>query len=443
MYLIKNATIVNEGSVKMLDVRINAKGIIEKIDSDISHKNQEQIIDAGGLHLLPGMIDDQVHFREPGLSNKADIGTESAAAVAGGITSFMEMPNTSPPSITNTILEEKYQIAAKTSHANYSFYLGATNDNLEEIKKVDVKNVCGVKIFMGSSTGNMLVDREESLYQIFKNSPKIITTHCEKQDIIEKKLNELKNKNHNFSIADHPIIRSREACYESSKQAIELAKHTDARLHILHLTTKEEIELFSNSIDYKNKKITAEVCTHHLWFSKEDYERLGNLIKCNPAIKDQADRDALRNAIKNNFIDIIATDHAPHTFAEKQQDYLQAPAGVPQVQHALLSLIDLYHQGVFSLEEIVQKTSHNPAIIFGVENRGYIKEGYWADLVLLNLSKPYLDTQDKILYKCKWSAWEQHQFKSNIEKTFINGKLAFSDGKVTPNILGSRLTFNR
>ncbi|HEY0769214.1 MAG TPA: dihydroorotase, partial [Sphingobacteriaceae bacterium] len=384
--LIKSATIINEGTQSTGDVFIK-DGIIEQIASTIN-KTADKEINAEGLHLLPGCIDDQVHFREPGLTHKADIYTESRAAVAGGITSFMEMPNTVPNTLTQRLLEDKYQIAAKTSLANYSFFMGAANDNLEEVLRTDSRNVCGIKVFMGSSTGNMLVDDEKTLEDIFQNSPMLIATHCEDEEIIQRNLTRFKHEyGENITPAMHPLIRSTEACYASSNVAIELARRYHSRLHILHISTAEETQLFDNKIPLKDKKITAEACIHHLWFCDEDYASKGNWIKWNPAIKAASDREAILQAVLNDHIDVIATDHAPHTIEEKMKPYLQAPSGGPLVQHALIAMLELYHQDKISLEKIAEKMAHNPAICFQVEKRGFIREGYWADLVLVDLQK--------------------------------------------------------
>lgn len=439
--LIKNATIVNEGKVFESDVLINGERI-EKIASDISDSNAK-IIDASGLHLFPGVIDDQVHFREPGLTHKADISSESRAAAAGGVTTFMEMPNTVPNTLTQELLEEKYQIASKTSAVNYSFYMGASNDNIEEVLKTNPKNVCGVKIFMGSSTGNMLVDNKQTLEGIFSKCPMLIATHCEDEATIRKNTEEAKAKfGENIPIEMHPIIRSEEACYLSSSMAIELAKKHNTRLHVLHISTAKETYLFDNSIPLKDKRITAEACIHHLWFSDEDYVKKGTLIKWNPAVKKASDRDEILRAVLDNRIDVIATDHAPHTLEEKKQSYFKAPSGGPLVQHTLIAMLDLYHLGKISLEKIAEKMSHNLAILFRIEERGYLREGYFADMVLVNLNKPHNVSKKNLLYKCGWSPFEGHTFKSSVLSTFVNGNIVYENGKINPEIRGKRLTFN-
>lgn len=441
--LIKGATIVNEGTIRKADVLI-AKGIVEKIENEIQAPPHCEIINAEGLHMLPGMIDDQVHFREPGLTHKANIETESRAALAGGVTSFMEMPNTIPNTLTQELLEEKYQRAAEVSRVNYSFYMGASNDNLNEIIKTNPRNVCGVKVFMGSSTGNMLVDNQSTLEGIFKESPTLVAAHCEDEATIQANLEKFKAKyGDNIPISAHPLIRSAEACYRSSSKAIELATKFDARLHILHISTAREIALFSNVIPLREKRITAEACVHHLWFTEADYDKNGNLIKWNPAVKTRKDREAIRAAVNNNTIDVIATDHAPHTLDEKNNSYLNAPSGGPLVQHALLALLELYHQGIFSLETIVKKTSHDVATLFEIENRGFIKEGYAADLVLANLNSSYKVDKSNILYKCGWSPFEGYQFQSKIKYTLVNGVIGYRDGEINESIRGERLKFNR
>jgi len=402
------------------------------------------VFDAEGKHLLPGVIDDQVHFREPGLTHKATIGSESRAAVAGGITSFIEMPNTVPQATTIEKLEDKFSRAAETSHANYSFMFGGTNDNLSEIKKVDKTKVAGLKLFLGSSTGNMLVDDEEVLREIFKSTDLVISVHCEDEETIKNNLEIYKERyGDDIPINMHPIIRSEEACYLSSSKAIALAKETGARLHVFHLSTAKEMELFDNKVPLKDKKITAEVCIHHLWFSDEDYEDKQTLIKWNPAVKKKTDRAALWEALLDDRLDVIATDHAPHTLEEKQNVYTKAPSGGPLVQHALPAMLEKYHEGKISLEKIVEKMCHNPAILFDVEKRGYIKPGYYADLVLVDLNNPWTVTTDNILYKCKWSPFEGNTFKSRISHTFVNGQLAYKNFKVYDEKHGKRLTFNR
>lgn len=440
--LIKSATIVNEGTSFTGDLYIN-HGIIEMISSEINHP-ADTIINADGLHLFPGLIDDQVHFREPGLTYKADIWHESRAAVAGGTTSFMEMPNTIPNTLSQNLLEEKYQIASKRSLANYSFFMGAANDNLEEVLKTDPTNVCGIKIFMGSSTGNMLVDNEQTLENIFKNAPILIATHCEDEKTIRENLAKYKEEyGENLTIDMHPLIRSAEACYKSSSHAVALAKKYGTRLHILHISTAKETALFRNDILLKDKKITAEACIHHLWFSDEDYKEKGNFIKWNPAVKTKTDRSEILNAVLDGKIDIIATDHAPHTFEEKSKPYAEAPSGGPLVQHALQALLDLYHEGKMTLEQITEKTAHNTAICFQVQNRGFIREGYYADLVLVDLNKPYTVNRSNILSKCGWSPFEGHTFKSSITHTIVSGNLAYEHGNLLNDTPGKRLLFSR
>ena len=442
--VIKNAQIINEGLIQKGDVFIE-NGFIVEIASSINGMSSDiRVIDAEGKYLMPGVIDDQVHFREPGLTHKATIGTESKAAVAGGITSFIEMPNTNPQSTTVPLIEEKFAIAAKTSYANYSFMFGGTNDNLEEILKVDKKSVAGLKLFLGSSTGNMLVDDEEVLKKIFSSTDLVISVHCEDEATIRKNTAIYKEQyGDDIPVKFHPIIRSEEACYISSSRAIELAKETGARLHVFHLSTEKETALFDNSIPLKDKKITSEVCIHHLWFSDEDYEEKGTFIKWNPAVKKASDRDALLKALLDDKIDVIATDHAPHTLDEKSNVYTKAPSGGPLVQHALPAILEFYHQGKISLEKIVQKMCHNPAILFDVEKRGYIREGYKADLVVLDLNAPWEVNKDNILYKCGWSPFEGTTFSSRITHTFVNGKLAYENFKVNEELYGERLTFDR
>jgi len=440
--LLKAATLVNENQIFVADVLIKA-GRIEKIAPIIEYPGAQEI-DASGLHLLPGMIDDQVHFREPGLTHKADIFTESMAAVAGGITSFMEMPNTVPNTLTQELLADKYAIAAEMSLANYSFYMGASNNNLEEVLKTDPKNVCGIKVFMGSSTGNMLVDNEKVLENIFREAPILVATHCEDEATIQKNLAEYKAKyGDQLTIDMHPKIRSAEACYLSSSLAVSLAKKYNTRLHILHISTAPEVQLFNNTLALKDKRITAEACVHHLWFDDRDYASKGNWIKWNPAIKTEADKLGVLAGLLDDHIDVIATDHAPHTIEEKEQPYSAAPSGGPLVQHALPALLEMYHQGKISLEKIVEKTAHNVAICFDVKERGFIREGYWADLVLVNLNDPFKVTRQNVLYKCGWSPFEGQTFRSEITHTFISGNLAYSKGKFTTNETGKRLEFSR
>jgi len=441
-YLIKAATIVNEGQQIVADVLIK-DGFIAKIGQNLSAPGAQEI-NAEGQYLLPGMIDDQVHFREPGLTHKADIFTESMAAVAGGITSFMEMPNTLPNTLTQELLADKYNIAAQTSLANYSFYMGASNDNIEEVLKTDPKNVCGIKVFMGSSTGNMLVDNEKTLEHIFSKAPILVATHCEDEATIRHNLAEFKAKyGDDLTIEMHPLIRSAEACYKSSSLAVELAKRYQTRLHILHISTAKEIALFDNTIPLKDKKITAEACVHHLWFNDNDYAQKGNFIKWNPAVKTEADQQGVLAGVLNDNIDVIATDHAPHTLEEKQQAYAQAPSGGPLVQHALPALLEMHLQGKISLEKIAEKTAHNLAICFDIEKRGYIREGYWADLVLVDLNDPWKVTKLNNFYKCGWSPFDGDMFRASITHTFVSGNLAYTKGKFTTDQIGKRLTFTR
>ena len=440
--LITNATFVNENKIFKSDLLIE-NDLITKIASTIS-EDVDKIIDAEGKHLLPGIIDDQVHFREPGLTWKGDIESESRAAIAGGITSFIEQPNTVPNAVTQEILEEKYKIAAKNSYANYSFMMGGTNDNLEELLKTNPRNVAGVKLFLGSSTGNMLVDNPETLEKIFSKVKLLIAVHCEDEATIKVNLKDAREKfGEDIPVEMHPIIRSAEACYISSSKAIELAKKTGARLHIFHLSTAKEMDLFRNDISLKEKKITAEVCVHHLSFSDKDYLEKGNFIKWNPAIKTQNDQDALWEALLDDRIDVIATDHAPHTLEEKSQKYLQAPSGGPLVQHALNQMLEHYRNGKISLEKLVQKMCHNPAILFEIEQRGFIKEGYKADLVLVDLNQEYTVSKENILAKCGWSPFDGQTFHSKITHTFVNGNLVFENGKINPEKHGERLLFER
>ena len=440
--LIKNAQIVNEGKIYKSDVLIEDK-IIKKIEAEITIE-AEQIIDAKGLYLLPGVIDDQVHFREPGLTHKATIYTESKAAVAGGITSFMEMPNTNPQALTQELLEGKYQIASETSIANYSFFMGVSNDNLEEVLKTDPKTVGAIKIFMGSSTGNMLVDNKSVLEEIFSKSPMLIAVHCEDEQTIQKNTIKAKKKfGEDVPIAEHPNIRSAEACYKSSSMAVELAKKHNTRLHVFHLSTEKEISLFDNTLPLAEKQITAEVCIHHLWFSDRDYDEKGVLIKWNPAVKKESDKNALFQALLDGKLDVIASDHAPHTLEEKSNTYFKAPSGGPLVQHALPAMLAFANQGEISLEKVVEKMCHNPAICFRVKNRGFIREGYFADLVLVDLNKPWEVNKDNILYKCGWSPFEGETFNAQITHTFINGHIAYKYGDFDETRRGMRLTFDR
>ena len=442
--LIKNAKIVNEGTVFEGDLLIENDLIVEIADS-ISLKSSDcKIINAEGNFLIPGAIDDQVHFREPGLTHKGDIESESKAAIAGGITSFIEQPNTVPNAITQELLEQKYQIAAEKSHANYSFMMGGTNDNLEEILKTNPKNVAGLKLFLGSSTGDMLVDSSEALEKIFSNSKLLIAVHSEDETTVKENLEKYKAEyGDDIPVKFHPEIRSVEACYKSTVKIIDLAKRTGARLHVFHISTAKELGLFTNKIPLEEKKITAEVCIHHLWFSDEDYEKKGNFIKWNPAVKSANDRAALWEALLDDRIDVIATDHAPHTLAEKQQVYTKAPSGGPLVQHAVVAMFEAHHQGKISVVKIVEKMCHNPAKIFKIEKRGFIKVGYYADLVIVNPGMPWSVNKDNILYKCGWSPFENYTFKSRITHTFVNGQLVYNNFKVKDIRCGMRLLFDR
>jgi len=443
-YLIKNAKIVNEGKTFEGDVHIKDDWIVE-VSSSISAKSSNiKIIDAGGKHLIPGVIDDQVHFREPGLTHKETILTGSKAAISGGITSYFEMPNTNPQTTTIEKLEEKFSIAKENSYANYSFMFGGTNDNLEEIKKINPKTTAALKLFLGSSTGNMLVDNEKVLEQIFKHSPLIIATHCEDEDTVKRNLDAyLETYGEDIPIKYHPAIRSEEACYLSSSKAVALAKKTGARLHVFHLSTAKELKLFSSKLPLKKKKITAEVCIHHLWFDDTDYEKKGTLIKWNPAVKTEKDKEQLLIGLNKNLIDVVATDHAPHTKAEKNNVYTKAPSGGPLVQHALPAMLEFYHRGKLSLEKIVEKMCHNPAILFDVDQRGFIKEGYKADLVLLDLKAPWTVNSSNMFYKCGWSPFEGTTFKSRVTHTFVNGHLVYENFKFNEGKFGQRLEFNR
>ncbi|WP_282787009.1 dihydroorotase [Flavobacterium croceum] len=443
LYIIKNASVINENKIIVSDILIE-NDYITKIDVNIPIPKNAIVINAEGLYAMPGVIDDQVHFREPGLTHKATIETESKAAVAGGITSFIEQPNTVPNATTQELLEQKYQIAAQTSFANYSFMMGGTNDNLDELLKTDVKNVAGIKLFLGSSTGNMLVDNPETLEKIFSNVKTLIAVHCEDEATIKNNLAHYKFiYGEDIPVTCHSAIRSAEACYISSSKAVALAKKTGARLHIFHISTAKELELFTNTVPVEEKQITAEVCIHHLWFTDQDYINKGNFIKWNPAVKTEQDREALWQALLSDKIDVIATDHAPHTKEEKQDKYLQAPSGGPLVQHALVAMLEHYKKNKISLEKIVEKMSHNPAKIFKIEKRGFIKEGYFADIVLFNLNSPWQVKQENILYKCGWSPFENELFQCKITHTFVNGNLVYNQGVFNEVKAGKRLTFNR
>ncbi|OSZ82135.1 dihydroorotase [Chitinophagaceae bacterium IBVUCB1] len=441
MLLIKNASVVNEGTTTVQDVLIK-NGRIEKIAASIQPSNDCKEINAEGLYLMPGVIDDQVHFREPGLTHKASIGSEARAAVAGGTTSFMEMPNTNPPALTQELLEDKYAIAANTSVANYSFFMGVSNDNADEVLKTNAKknDICGIKIFMGSSTGNMLVDNYLTLNKIFGESEVLIATHCEDERVVARNKEKYPNPT---DASYHPLIRDVDACFESSFSAIQLAKQNNTRLHILHITTAKELQLFTNMMPLADKRITAEVCVHHLHFTADDYAQQGNLIKCNPAVKAAENKAAIWEALLDNRIDIIATDHAPHTWEEKQQPYAQAPAGLPLVQHGLQLMLQYAQQGKISIECVAEKMSHAPAVCFQIAERGFIREGYFADLVLVDLNAPYKVTKENLLYKCGWSPFEGHTFPATIKYTFVNGEIAYENGKVNDTVRGQRLRFDR
>ena len=448
-YLIKNINVVNEGRIETKDVFLS-NGRIEKINAQIGQVAQGGDtgyieINGEGKYLLPGCIDDQVHFREPGLTHKATIGSEAKAAVAGGVTSFMEMPNTQPPAFTQELLEEKYAIAARTSLANYSFYMGTSNDNLDEVLRTNDKKheVCGVKIFMGSSTGNLLVDNYLTLGKIFEGSEMLIATHCEEERIIAANLERLRATRTELQPSDHPLIRDEEACFESSFKAVQLAMKYNTRLHILHITTERELQLFTNMIPLRDKRITAEVCVHHLHFTADDYERLGNQIKCNPAIKAAHNKEALWKALLDDRLDVIATDHAPHTIAEKMEPYEKAHAGLPLVQHSLALMLQYCAEGRITLEKVVQKMSHAVADCFQIKERGYIREGYYADLVIADLSARSIVTKDNILYKCGWSPLEGTSLPSPVTHTFVNGRLVYGNGVWDESVPGKRLTFER
>jgi dihydroorotase len=442
--LIRNVSVVNEDAIRLCDVLITGQTITRISEVGTVQTEADETIDATGKYLLPGLIDDQVHFREPGLTHKGDLYTESRAAVAGGITSYMEMPNTSPPATTIELLEQKYARAAEVSLANYSFFMGTSNDNLDELLKVDPKTVCGVKIFLGSSTGDMLVESCGILNMIFAQVKTLVALHCEVDPMIKANLARYKAKyGDDVPVTAHHLIRDEAACYASSAAAVEMAKRHGTRLHILHISTAKELDLFRNDIPLKEKQITAEACTHHLWFTNDDYATKGNYIKWNPAVKTAADREAIRAAVNDDRIDVLATDHAPHTIEEKEQSYLNAPSGGPLVQHALVALLELYHQGVFTLEKIVRKSSHNVADMFAIDKRGFIREGYFADLVLVDLNEPWQVTKDNLLYKCGWSPFEGQVFTSKVLTTWVNGNKVYDNSHIIEGSLGSRLTFNR
>ncbi len=440
-YLIKNVSLVNEGEIKIVDVLIKNQRI-DKIGNFLEDATAEEI-KGDGKFLFPGVIDDQVHFREPGLTHKGTIYTEAKAAVAGGITSYMEMPNTIPNVFTQELLEDKYQIAKQTSLANYSFFMGASNSNLDEVLKTNPKNICGVKIFMGSSTGNMLVDDEKTLDNIFRNSPTLIATHCEDETTIQQNIEKFTAQfGEKLKAKHHPLIRNTEACFLSSSKAVQLAKKHHTRLHILHISTEKELALFEIK-PLQEKRITAEACIHHLWFSDVDYAEKGNFIKWNPAIKSSTDRDAILQAVLDGRIDVIATDHAPHTLDEKEQNYSKAPSGGPLVQHSLVAMLDFYHAEKITLTQIAEKMAHHVAICFKIKERGFIREGYYADLTLVDLNKPNKVSKENIIYKCGWSPFENHTFKSTVVATWVNGHLAFHDGKFDESMQGHRMEFDR
>lgn len=442
--LIKNARIVNEGRIFDGAILIDGESIAKVFQGQNIPAEMEvgaSVIDATGKYLIPGVIDDQVHFREPGLTHKGEIATESKAAVAGGVTSYMEMPNTNPQAVTQQLLEEKYQRAAEVSPANFSFYMGATNNNLEEVLKTDASKVCGIKIFMGSSTGNMLVDNEEVLSEIFRNTKLLVATHCEDEPTIQRNITLFREKYGEFvPISAHPKIRSNEACYKSSAKAVELASKYGTRLHVLHLSTAEEMQLFSPG-KVAEKHITAEVCVHHLWFDEHDYILKGNLIKWNPAIKTAADKAALWEALRSDKIDVVATDHAPHTLEEKEHSYFKAPSGGPLVQHSLVAMLEMSHKGLISVERVIEKMCHAPADLFRINRRGYIREGYFADLVLVDPTHKWTVSPENLLYKCGWSPFDGMEFSHQVTNTFVNGNLVFENGKIVSEAKGKRLEF--
>jgi dihydroorotase len=443
--LIKNATLINEGltfkgELLIRDEFISSVGPVGHIEIP----EKAEIIDASGLLLIPGVIDDQVHFRQPGLTHKGDIHSESRAAIAGGITSFMDMPNTIPQTTTVELLDEKFRLGSENSLANYSFYIGATNSNLDEVMKADPMGVCGIKLFMGSSTGNMLVDNEETLRSLFSQATIPVTCHCEAEPVIKRNSEQYRAKyGEDVPVKMHPLIRSREACYLSSSYAVNLAKEYNTRLHVLHLSTADEMKLFSNELPLRQKRITGEVCVHHLWFDESSYDEKGTLVKWNPAIKTRFDREALLNSTINDVIDIIATDHAPHTLEEKSNSYFKAPSGGPLVQHSLVAMLELWHRKLISLDKIVEKMCHNPAILFNIKGRGFLREGYKADLCLINPDNPWTVTKENILYKCGWSPFEGTTFRSGVAKTIVNGTVVYDNGVINENYRGQRLQFDR
>ena len=441
VYLISRATVVNEGRSFVADVLVR-DGKIEQVSESPIHAEDAAVIDANGLHLFPGVIDDQVHFREPGLTHKGELYTEAKAAVAGGVTSYMEMPNTSPPAVTHELLEQKYSRAAEVSLANYSFYIGTTNTNIEELLKTDPETVCGVKIFLGSSTGDMLVDNEAELDRIFSEVKMLIAVHAEDDPMIKDNLEKYKAEyGDDIPVKFHPIIRSREACYSSSSKAVARAKKYGTRLHVLHISTAEELDLFDNTLPLSEKKITSEACVHHLWFAAEDYDTKGNYIKWNPAVKNASDREAIWKALLDNRIDVIATDHAPHTIEEKEQLYTKAPSGGPLIQHTLVAMLEAARNGRISIERVAEKMSHAPAQLFRIEKRGYIRPGYWGDLVLVNLNAPWTVEKSNLFYKCGWSPFEGTTFHSRIEKTFVSGHLVYNNGAFDESKKGMRMRF--
>ena len=441
--LLKGGIVVNEGQQILQDILIK-RGYIEKIANDITPHNNWEVVELKGKLILPGCIDDQVHFREPGLTQKANVFTESRAAVAGGITSFMEMPNTVPNTLNQELLQDKYDIGAKQSLANYSFFMGASNENVEDVLKTNERDVCGVKIFMGSSTGNMLVDSEATLNNLFSKVPMLIATHCEDEETIRANITAAKEKfGEDVPMNEHPYIRSEEACYKSSSMAVRLAKKHGTRLHVLHISTAKELSLFDNTVPLEQKKITAEACIHHMWFSEEQYAEKGVYIKWNPAVKKATDRDAIFQGVLDNKIDVIATDHAPHTLEEKANSYFKAPSGGPLVQHALVAMLQKVKDGIISIERLVEKMAHAPAILFKIEKRGYIREGYYADLVVIDPKKSFTVKKENILYKCGWSPFEGVQFDHSIHSTYVNGNLVYSKGLIVDGTRGKRLLFNR
>ena len=441
--LLKGGITVNEGLKISQDILIS-NGRIKKLEKDITPENNWNVVCLDGKLVLPGCIDDQVHFREPGLTHKGNIHTESRAAVAGGITSFMEMPNTIPNVLSQELLQDKYDIASKQSIANYSFFMGASNDNVEEVLKTNEHNVCGIKIFMGSSTGNMLVDNQKTLNNLFSRVSMLIATHCEDEQIIRNNITAAKEKyGKNVPISEHPNIRSEEACYVSSSMAIGLAKKHGTRLHILHISTAKELELFDNAVPLREKRITAEACIHHLWFTQENYFQRGVFIKWNPAVKKKSDRDAIFQAVLDNKIDVIATDHAPHSLEEKSQSYFKSPSGGPLVQHALVAMLQKVKEGMISIERVVEKMAHAPSILFQIDKRGYIREGYYADLVVVDPNQSNIVTKENILYKCGWSPFEGMKFDNIIHSTYVNGNLVYDKGLIVEGTKGQRLLFNR